>query len=661
MTHDKLIQIIAGSIMLVFLGASGVVGTSITESSGRHQLVYADSAGENDRPEVAVGIAMGAFRGVFVNMLWIRANRLQEDGKYYEAIELAETITKLQPRFPRVWVFHAWNLSYNISVATQTPEERWQWVDAGVRLLRNEAARQNPNDMLIHKELAWIFIHKIQGVTDDVNQYYKRKVAEEWTVVLGPPPPPGPEMRSTLHATEVYAEWIDKVAMAPDTISGAVKREPMVQDLQDALADLFGTENPLDTLRRYAVHEELHRKNLSDDRLGEILGVTDTEELDRIKTLSRLMHEPAFENAWDVYISYLRKRVLLDEYNMDPARMARFTRLFGPLDWRHPAAHSLYWAHTGVERGLGRAEERNKKDYDFINTDRIVMQSIQELFRSSEVYFDFLEFEQGEYAYYLGVPNTHFIDTYEKQMAEVATRGGIATSMKKAYTSYAAGYQNFIEDAILHYYRRGQVGKAEEYRQKLIAWEGRNQNDQYKDERLTWPIEEFVEWEMMGRYESPSVYVNQITAALQGAYISGLLAGDEELFRNQFSWAKQFHQHFIRKQNSDTLLANPGVGRMENLPKDFRVLSGGLFTNLLESLNMSEREALYLAAPNELRLFSYMRLEQGLSESMNELAENGEGRPFNDVFPKPIGYDEFLVQYEAQRAELQRNFNVQVK
>jgi hypothetical protein len=68
-----------------------------------------------------LGIAMGAFRGIFVNWLWMRANDLKEQGKYYEAVDLAKTITRLQPRFPRVWAFHAWNLAYNISVATNTP------------------------------------------------------------------------------------------------------------------------------------------------------------------------------------------------------------------------------------------------------------------------------------------------------------------------------------------------------------------------------------------------------------------------------------------------------------------------------------------------------------------------------------------------------------
>ena len=661
MSHDKLIQSIAGVVMLVLLAGSGIAGTSIAESSGKHRLVYADTAAENDSPEVAMGIAMGAFRGVFVNMLWIRANRLQEEGKYYEAIELAKTITKLQPRFPRVWVFQAWNLAYNISVATQTPEERWQWVDAGVRLLREEGIPQNPNDMLLHKELSWIFLHKIQGVTDDANQYYKRKVAEEWTVVLGPPPPPSPEMRTREAAMAAYGNWLGVVASAPDSVEGAINREPLVADLISALESLFGTETPLDTLRRYAIHEELHRRNLSDDRLGSYLGLEGDEEIQRIQTLSRLMHDAQLEPAWEVYIAYLRKRVLIDQYHMDPSIMERYTREFGPLDWRHPAAHSLYWARLGVERGLGRVEEQNKSDYDFTNTDRLVMQSIQELFRSSEVYFDFLEFEQGRYAYYMAMPNTFFIDAYGEQLEDVATRGGIATSMKRTYTNYAAGFENFLQDAILHYYRRGQIDKAIEYRRKLLTWPGRNINDWEADERLSWPIDQYVEWEMMGRYTSPTLYVNQVSAALMGAFTSGLLAGDQDLFISQYNWARQYHEYFIREQNKGGMLANPETGRMENLPKDFRVLAGGVFTNLLSTLNMDERETMYLAAPNDLRLFAYLVLERELSEYMNEEAAKGNGKTFDEAFPPPVGIDQFRVEMEVLRDQQQQRLNIDVK
>ncbi|HED54316.1 MAG TPA: hypothetical protein ENJ00_08970, partial [Phycisphaerales bacterium] len=539
MPRDRLVQLVAAIVLVVCLVASGVLGVSITESSGRHRLVYADTAAENDRPEVALGIAMGAFRGVFVNMLWIRANRLQQEGKYYEAVDLAETITKLQPRFPRVWVFQAWNLAYNISVATQTPQERWQWVNAGIRLLRDDALRQNPNNMLIHKELAWIFVHKIQGVTDDANQYYKRKIAEEWTIVLGPPPPPGPEMRDRDRAIEIYANWLGEVADAPETLAGAIQAEPLVEELVGKILALFGDEDRMDTLRRYAIHEAIHRKGMGEDQLGVVLGITDESELERITSFAELMHDPKYENAWRVYIGHLRKRTLIDDYNMDPARMIRYTRKFGPIDWRHAAAHSLYWSRAGVEKGLGRVEERNKKDYDFTNTDRIVMQSIQELFRSSEIYFDFLEFVQGHYAYYIGVPNTHFIDAYADILQEVADRGGINTTMKRTYTNFAAGFENFMADAIIHFYRRGQLDKAEEYRKRLQSWPGRNTNDWEATEKLSRPLDEYVTLEMKGRYTSPTLYVNQVTAALQGAFVSGLLAGDQDLFREQFEWARK--------------------------------------------------------------------------------------------------------------------------
>ncbi|MCA9305667.1 MAG: hypothetical protein KDA16_04000, partial [Phycisphaerales bacterium] len=172
-SRDRVIQLAALTALIVCMVSSTVLSRSLTAEAGRAQLVYTDTVQEGDPPEVALGIAMGAFRGLFVNYLWIRANKLKQDGKFYEAIQLSEAITRLQPRFPRVWGFHAWNLAYNISVACHTVDERWNWVNAGIHLLQNEAIPRNPNDVILHKELAWIYFHKIQGFADDANRYYK--------------------------------------------------------------------------------------------------------------------------------------------------------------------------------------------------------------------------------------------------------------------------------------------------------------------------------------------------------------------------------------------------------------------------------------------------------------------------------------------------------
>ncbi|MEL7484057.1 MAG: hypothetical protein AAFN41_06850 [Planctomycetota bacterium] len=660
MSRDRVIQIIAAVVLLVCLAGSGLVGATITESVGTNKLVYADSAAENDGPEVSLGIAMGAFRGIFVNFLWYRANELKEDGKYHEAIELSKAITKLQPRFPRVWVFHAWNLAYNISVTTQTAPERWRWVQSGVRLLRDEALRANPNDMLIHKELAYIFLHKMQGITDDANQYYKRKVAEEWTSILGPPPPAGPETRTREGAMETYAAWMRVVADAADTFEEAVRREPKVEELRDLLRGLYGTESAADTLRRYAIHDELHRRGLADDELGGILGLERARDLRRLTVLTQLKHDPAFENAWTEYIAHLRKRVIIDNYNMDPDRMARYTEMYGPLDWRHPASHSLYWARTGVERGLGRFEDRNKKDYDFVNTDRMTTHSIQELFRYGEVYFDFLEFVKGDYAYYLAVPNPRFIDAYTDILDEVVGRAGEYAEASDPYNTFAAGYANFIADAILMLYRRGDRAEAERYRQHLITWPGLNFNDWTLKERLKNPLEEFVEEEMQFRLTSPQVYATQVAGALQGAFSSGLLAGDDQLFREQYDWARQYHKYYIDEQLR-TMNAGGSYARMEVLPRDFRILAGGMFARFIGPLSVEEKQDLYVRAPNELRLFAYIMLEREMRESIDEQAEETGEPDFDTLFPQPENYEAFLAELEARGTDRQLDLDIRQK
>ena len=79
-------------------------------------LTHADVL--EDAPPVLVftTVALGGFRGLISNALWIRAGDLQENDKFFEAAQLADWITKLEPHFSQVWVNQAWNMSYNISV-----------------------------------------------------------------------------------------------------------------------------------------------------------------------------------------------------------------------------------------------------------------------------------------------------------------------------------------------------------------------------------------------------------------------------------------------------------------------------------------------------------------------------------------------------------------
>ena len=131
-------------------------------------------------------VALGGFRGLISNFLWIRANDLQQDDKFFEAAQLADWITKLEPTFPSVWIFQGWNMAYNISVKFKDFPDRWRWVEHGIELLRDEGLRYNPNSVDIYRELGWFFQHKMGANLDDANMYYKSQWAGEMKSFFGP-------------------------------------------------------------------------------------------------------------------------------------------------------------------------------------------------------------------------------------------------------------------------------------------------------------------------------------------------------------------------------------------------------------------------------------------------------------------------------------------
>jgi len=141
---------------------------------------------ENAPPVLAfTTVALGGFRGLISNALWMRATELQDQDKFFEMVQLADWITKLEPRFPHVWVVQAWNMAYNISVKFKDFADRWRWVQRGIELLRDQGLQYNPNDVLIHRELAWFFQHKMGDNLDDAHMHYKREWARLMAEVLG--------------------------------------------------------------------------------------------------------------------------------------------------------------------------------------------------------------------------------------------------------------------------------------------------------------------------------------------------------------------------------------------------------------------------------------------------------------------------------------------
>jgi hypothetical protein len=647
MTRDTRTQLIAFVSMLFFLGASTALAVSLSGMLGRYKLTYADRAEEGQPREVALGIAMGAFRGIFVNFLWMRANDMKEAGKFYEAVQLARTITKLQPRFPRVWVFHAWNLAYNISVQTQTPEERWQWVNRGVELLRDEGIPANPNDMLLHKELGWIFLHKIGGFTDDANPVYKRALAQEWTIALGPPPTRTAADRDRDHAIRTFSTWLDQFVTAPDTLDELIEAQPAVKDLVARIREI-GVEPGWDLLGRYELWSHM-QKSSQRDFFSQAIG-------QKTQSVGALMADPQFKEAWPALLAHLRRRILIDKYHMEPERMQRYTEKFGPIDWRHHAAHAVYWAQRGVDVGLTRWTEYNKRDYDFINTDRIVAQGIQDLFRSGEVYFDFFSsMIPNRYTMLQGVPNAHFVQAYGDIIDEQRERSFVDATDARGFSPLSAGYENFLRDAVMFFYRRNDLKAAEYWLTRLRNFPAANLNDQERRDLTSRPISEFVAKELATRLSSPSVMINQVSGSIMAAFSSGLLAGDQEIFLSQMDFAKKAHRYYMEQQVRRTVVGGEGIQRMEQMDADFRVVSGVLFAQFMQTLGLDDAERVFDMAPNDLRQWAYGPLEDlfrlPLDNAIKQAGPDSKIRGFNEIFPEPKDMADFRTMMEAMMRE----------
>lgn len=291
-------------------------------------------------------VALGGFRGLIANLLWLRAVELQEQGKFFEKVQLADWITKLQPHFTSVWAFQAWDMAYNISVKFDSPADRWLWVKRGIELLRDEALRFNPNEPLIYNQLAWLFQHKMGQDLDDAHMYYK----SEWARM----------MNEVLDGTN-YVALVN----------------PQTDDERE------------------------------------------------------------------------RARRLREEFKLDAAHMAEVDESYGPLEWRLPEAHAVYWATLGLIKS---------KREDLIILRRTLYQPMQTAFRRGRL----IEIDTPEGTRYQFGPNLAIIPkvnrAYETMMAEdLEWRPHIST-----------GHRNFLKDAVYFLYTHNRQREAQRWMDYLL-------------------------------------------------------------------------------------------------------------------------------------------------------------------------------------------------
>ena len=341
------------------LAGAGWVQQSLNRDRDRLGLTRVQPL-ENAPPVLAfTTVALGGFRGLISNALWMRASDLQDEDKYFEMAQLADWITKLEPHFVQVWLVQAWNMAYNISVKFKESSpgqfpDRWRWLKAGIELLRDDGLRYNPNETLIYRELAWFFQHKIGANLDDASMYYKQQWANDMAKVFA-------------------------------------KKQPNLEEL-------------------------IHPRT------------ADEKE---------------------------RARLLRETYKMDPQFMKEVNERYGPLEWRLPEAHAIYWAAMGLKKA---AENPTKvKEDDLITLRRVIYQSMQLSFQRGRLVTN--PFAQ---AFEFG-PNLDIIPKVDFAYEQAARED------EKNRDHIMRAHRNFLRDAVYFLYEYNRLADAAQWYKQLAT------------------------------------------------------------------------------------------------------------------------------------------------------------------------------------------------
>ena len=412
-THKHLITL---TLIIPIIIAISFVQTKINFIKTENKLTDTTIV-DNAPPIVAfVTVVLGSFRGLLADILWLRSTALQEEGKYYEMVQLASWITKLQPRFTGATAFLAWNMAYNISVTCSSHKDRWRWVNKGIELIRDEAIQYNPSDPVLYKELGWIYQHKVGNIMDDANQYYKNRMAIDLMEVFG----------------KANADW--------EALAAAPKNEK-------ELKELLKIDNKF--------WKDLGASDL--DFQDKYYSFDDIEKDFKIFGKIPLKVQKALNNDnKSIFLldNYYRAKWLKEKHKLDPAEIVKINNKYGKLDWRLPEAHAIYWATKGIEKD--NTGEVN------VHCERMITQSLKDAFMGGQLVIA----DKNDPRTFMAIPNIG--------IADAAIEAYRKAYVRQDSKSFHSGMRNFLKDIVVIMYTFGKYSKAQEFYKMLKKEEPNN-------------------------------------------------------------------------------------------------------------------------------------------------------------------------------------------
>jgi hypothetical protein len=514
--HTKTRKIILLLMTILMLAIAGGLAKPLDRMRARYALTSAPVKGTS--PGIVLLTTMlGAFRGVIVDVVWIRMESLKQDGKFFEIAQLADLACKLAPRFPKVWDFNAWNMAYNVSVQIPQYTQRWPWVQKGIELLRDKGIPNNPTEPELYFSLGWTLMNKVGGTLDEAHFWYKQQFGLKMHEIFGGS---GAEDR------------LEQFAEAP-TSQRQLLLDEEVNDLYNKLLqagfDPLEKDQETDTARYF-----VYLRNP-----------------DAVPEAARRLLE-AEENASAVgkIDTFVRAQRIKNELHMDLDIMRNMVREFGPFDWRSPYPHAIYWATRGRKvaseyresylkktgKELDKAEWQHPYRYFDIDYDRIIYGSLQQLVRSGRLLYD----STGHLMPLMG-PDYRFTDTMIEYYDRMLEKYG---SGERVNRGVKAAYKNFLERVTIEYYYMGDREGSQRYYEKLREKFGR---DKYK-----LPYDNYVKNQIMDYVKTAGApeMRNLVRALLYRSYFN-LGAGIDDRATALYRRAEAMAELWNQRENID--------------------------------------------------------------------------------------------------------------
>ncbi|KPK80724.1 MAG: hypothetical protein AMJ81_11520, partial [Phycisphaerae bacterium SM23_33] len=483
------------------------------------------------------------------------------------------------------------------------------WINNGIKLLRDKGLYYNPKELALYATLGRIFHEKMGQYTDEMHMVYKRRWAEEMDWVVGAPPLTG-ETNDAIQA-------IRRIADAPKTLQD-LQADPQLRPFLDKLAAL--QLQPDENFLRYY-------NRFSPDPLTGTLEPAPKGPAQGEEKIAELMSSEPFAAARAKVLAFARRKVLAEQYRMDPDWMLQLMVKYGPLDWRNVNSHAIYWATLGLHRSAGLAladihpgaaeakalaggiEKLKLDEITRLNTERRVLHALKSLTRTGQLYVRRIVNPQKPEETFVELewlPDWRFIEpTNQEYLAGGKALTGDPAQLGTEANALRDGHITYLEDVVVQSFFSGRTDMARQYLNE-IKTRLKPTSALYQHEM---PMREFV-MERTRQLGMPSSELARVfwAGGLRIAYAS-ILVGDPNAYRYYHDFARRAYYVYRGEIAHAPRLALPPFPVVERDFLETLMLRPEVVRMRLSLINKSQ---LYNAISDDLKRAIYPAVAEGL-------------------------------------------------